>query len=286
MAQFTNQAQLTYNGITVNSNVVVGDIQEVLSANKVALSDTYTQSGDIAYAVSVVNSGNLPVTGVTVTDDLGGYPFGTPEGTIYPLRYVDGSVKLYINGVLQASPTVTAGPPLVFSDITIPANSSMVLLYEADVTQFAPLDADGSIVNTATVTGAGISAPVTATETVTPVQGANLTITKSISPVPVVENGLLTYTFLIQNYGNTELAATDGVIVTDTFNPILSGLSVILNGTPLAQGTGYTYSETNGLFSTLSGAIPVPAATYTQDPVTGEITVTPGTATLVVTGTV
>lgn len=286
MAQFTNQAQLTYNGITVNSNVVVGDLQEVLAATKTALTGTYTQNGDIAYAVSVINSGSNTITDITVTDDLGGYLFGTPGTTVYPLNYVDGSVKLYINGVLQAAPTVQAGPPLVFSGISIPANSSMVLLYEANVNQFAPLSADGSIVNTATVTGSGISTPVTAEETVTPVQGASLTITKSISPVPVVENGVLTYTFLIQNYGNTEAVATDGVVVTDTFNPILSNISVTLNGTPLAQGTGYTYSEINGLFSTVSGAITVPAATYTQDAATGAISVTPGVATLVVTGTV
>lgn len=286
MAQFTNQAQLTYNGITVNSNVVVGDLQEVLAATKTALTGTYTQNGDIAYAVSVINSGSTAITGVAVTDDLGGYAFGTPAATVYPLSYVDGSVKLYINGVLQAAPIAEVGPPLVFSGITIPANSSMVLLYEANVTQFAPLGADGSIVNTATVTGTGISTAVSAEETVTPVQGANLTITKSISPVPVVENGVLTYTFLIQNYGNTEAIATDGVVVTDTFNPVLSNISVTLNGTPLAQGTGYTYSETNGLFSTVSGAITVPAATYTQDAATGAISVTPGVATLVVTGTV
>ncbi len=286
MAQFTNQAQLTYNGITVNSNVVVGEIREVFAARKTALTDTYTQNGNIAYAVSLVNSGGNAMTGVSVTDDLGGYSFGTPAGTVYPLRYVEGSVKLFINGVLQEAPTVEEGPPLVFSGITIPANSNMVLLYEADVTQYAPLDADGSIVNTATITGTGGTAPVTATETVTPAQGASLTITKSISPVPVVENGVLTYTFLIQNYGNTEVVATDDLIVTDTFNPILSNISVTLNGTPLEQGTGYTYSETNGLFSTVGGAIPVPAATYTQDAATGAISVTPGAVTLVVTGTV
>ena len=42
MAQFTNQAQLSYNNTVVNSNVVVGEIVEVVSANKTAVVDTYT----------------------------------------------------------------------------------------------------------------------------------------------------------------------------------------------------------------------------------------------------
>ena len=37
MAQFTNQAQLSYNNSVANSNVGVGEILEVLSATKTAL---------------------------------------------------------------------------------------------------------------------------------------------------------------------------------------------------------------------------------------------------------
>jgi hypothetical protein len=39
IAQFTNQAQLSYNNTVVNSNVVVGEILEVVSANKTAVVD-------------------------------------------------------------------------------------------------------------------------------------------------------------------------------------------------------------------------------------------------------
>ena len=41
-----------------------------------------------------------------------------------------------------------------------------------------------------------------------------------------------------------------------------------------------------GLFATVEGQILVPAATYTQDPTTGAYSVSPGIATLVVTGTI
>ena len=284
MAQFTNQAQLSYNGAVVNSNVAVGEILEVLSASKTAVMDDYTRNDDVTYVISVVNSGTNPVTGLTVTDDLGGYAFG--ENTIYPLSYVNGSVRMYINGVLQIAPTVSAGPPLVFSGITLPAGGNLMIIYEAEVTQFAPLDVGDSIVNTATVVGAGIPSTVTVTETVTPEEEPELTITKFIEPVPVAENGTLTYRFIIQNYGNTEAVATDNVAVSDTFDPILNVLTVTLDGTPLTVTTEYTYDVATGVFATVPGRITVPAATYTQDEATGAWIITPGVTELVVVGTV
>lgn len=282
MAQFTNQAQLSYNGAVVNSNIAVGEILEVLSASKTAVLDDYTRNDDVTYVISVVNSGTTPITGLTVTDDLGGYAFGAE--TLYPLEYVAGSVRAYINGVLQPAPVVSAGPPLVFSGITLPAGSNLMIIYEADVTRFAPLDVNDSIVNTATVTGNGISGTVTVTETVTPEEAPELTIAKFIEPVPVTENGTLTYRFIIQNYGNTAAVATDNVAVTDTFDPILNNVTAALDGVPLIENTDYTYVA--GVFSTVTGRITVPAATYTQDATTGAWIITPGVTELVVTGTV
>ncbi len=286
MAQFTNQAQLSYSNGVVNSNIAVGELVEVLSAAKNAVRDTYTRGDRVTYVISAVNAGATPITGVTVTDDLGAYTFGA--GTVTPLTYVDDSVQLYINGVLAADPTVTPGADgnVTFGGITVPAGGNMVLVYETVTNEFAPLGGADSIVNTATVTGGGISTPITVTETITPEALPNLTITKSIEPVPVAENGRLTYRFIIQNYGNAEAGATDNVTLTDTFDPILTDLTVSYNGTTWAEGTNYTYTEGTGAFATIPGQITVPAATYTQDPTTGAQIVTPGVGTLIITGTV
>ena len=285
MAQFTNQAQLSYNGGVVNSNVAVGEILEVVSATKIAVMDDYTRGDEVTYVISGINSGATAVTGLTITDDLGTYAFG--DGVRTPLSYVDGSVRLFINGVLTTAPTVTVQDnAVVFGGITLPANSNLILIYEAAVNLYAPLDIGASIVNTATVTGSGIPTPVTVSETVTPEETPDLTITKSIEPVPVTENGTLTYRFIIQNYGNTPAVATDNVVLTDTFDPILTGLTVTLDGVALTEGAGYTYDETTGAFATTQSQITVPAATFSQDPDTGVWVVTPGVSTLVVTGTV
>ncbi len=283
MATFTNRATLSYNGRTTDSNTVTGTFLETLAVTKTAVSDTYFGGSRIVYAISLVNSGTTAFTGLTVGDNLGAYPF--EQTTLYPLTYVDGSVLYYVNGALQAAPTVDTEQPLSISGISVPAGGNALILYAADVNSAAPLDVDGTIVNTATVSGGGLPEVLTATETVTALGEANLSITKSLSPTAVPENGTITYTFVIQNNGNTEATTTDEVVVTDVFDPILDITAVTLNGTPLATTTGYTYNEITGEFATVSGVITVPAATYVQG-TDGTVVVTPGEAVLVVTGTI
>ncbi len=283
MAQFTNQAQLSYNNETVTSNVVVGQLREVLSATKTAVNGSYRTGETVTYAVNLINSGTTAVTGLNLTDDLGAY---SPEtGTTYvPLTYVDGTVRYFINGVQQTAPTVTAGNSLVLAGITVPAGGNTTILYDALVNGYANPTATGSLTNTVTVTGGGIT-PLTATATLPSDVRTGLSITKSISPVPVVENGTLTYTFLIENTGSTAADGTGNLTVTDTFQPVLTGITVTLNGTTLTEGTDYTYNETTGVFATVPGRITVPAATFAQG-TDGVWVTTPGTATLTVSGTI
>ena len=284
MAIFSNQATLTYNGNSTNSNIAYGEILDVLEATKTAVEESYTPGDLVTYVVTLRNTSTATLTGLVVTDDMGGYDFN--GATVYPLTYEDGSATLFINGVLQPAPAVTAGPPLTVSGISIPGGGDAVLVYQARANTFADPGAGGTIVNTVTVTGDGLSAPVTAEETVTAETGPELTISKSITPAQVVDNDRVTYTFVIQNSGNSAVVATDNAAITDVFDPVLTGLAVTFNGVAWTQGTEYNYDLASGLFSTVPGQILVPAATYTQDPVTGAYSVTPGIATLVVTGTI
>ena len=278
MAIFTNQATLVYNGGSANSNIAVGEILEVLSADKTAVEGSYAPGELVTYVITIRNTGTAAFTGLTVTDDLGG-------GVNAPLTYEAGTALYFVNGVLQAAPTVTAGPPLVFTGITVPGNGDAVLVYQARANGYASPQIEGTITNTVTITGGGLTAPVTATETVNAAIGPDLSITKTITPAQVADNGRVTYTFLIQNSGNEAIVATDNASVSDTFDPILTDLVVTFNGTVLAEGTGYTYNAATGQFDTVPGVITVPAATYTQD-ATGAYTTTPGIATLTVTGTI
>lgn len=286
MAIFTNQATLSYNGRLTNSNTTTGELIDSATVSKTALVSSYSAGDTVAYVINIVNSGATVLTGVEITDNLGAYTIGaeTPV-TLYPLDYTPGSVKYFVNGVEATAPTVTAGPPLTISDITVPPNSNVAIIYEAVANEYAPLDAGATILNTATVTGV-TAEPVTATVSVSADNDTELTMAKAICPAVVSNNGELTYTFVIQNSGNTAAVATDNVTVTDIFNPILNPISVTYNGAEWTEGVNYTYDEATGTFTTLEGQISIPAATYTQDADTGVITTTPGVAVITVTGTV
>ena len=284
MAIFSNQATLVYNGNTVESNIAYGEILDVLAATKTAVEGTYAPGQLVTYVVTLRNTSSGVLSDLTVTDDLGGYTFnGT---TVYPLTYEAGSAALFVDGIPQAAPAVVSGPPLVVSGISIHAGSDAVLVYQARANDFADPAAGGTIVNTITATGNGINTPITATETVTAASAPQLSISKSISPAQVVDNDRVTYTFVIQNTGNEAVVATDNATITDVFDPILSALTVTFNGAIWTQGVQYNYNQATGVFTTNPGQIVVPAATYTQDPVTGAYTAVPGTATLIVTGTI
>jgi uncharacterized repeat protein (TIGR01451 family) len=283
MATFYNQATLNYNNTTTTSNITTGEIVDSLTATKTALVPTYTSGDNVTYVISIVNSGTTDYTGLTVTDNLGAYTYNT--STVYPLTYTPDSIRYYINGALQATPTIGATRPLTLTGISVPAGGNTTIVYETTANNFAPPTAASTITNTVTITGTGLTEPVTATETVTVLAAPMLNISKSLSPTTINGNGQITYTFIIQNMGNTAAAATDNATIIDTFTPALSNITVTYNGDTMPVTTFYTYDETTGLFQTVPGQITVPAATFTQS-TTGEYTVTPGIATVTVTGTI
>ena len=279
MATFYNQATLSYNGTTTSSNVTVGELLSSLGITKSAISTSYGADDGVSYIISIVNSTASPITGLTLTDDLGAYDVGGT--TVYPLTYTVGSLKAYVGGSAVTPPTVTATEPLTLSGISIPQNEALILVYEAMTNVYTPLATGSTLTNTATVSGtlgeASASASVTADNT------TELTIAKAICPATVTAGESVNYTFIIQNSGNT--ASDDTVTVSDVFTPALTGISVTLNGAPL-PATSYTYNEATGEFATLPGAITVPAAEYSQDPTTGIVSTTPGVIVITVTGTI
>lgn len=280
MATFYNQAAFTYSGNTVNSNITAGEVVQSLTATKRPLQQTYEPNGDVTYVISLVNSGTADITGLTVSDDLGAYETATPT-TVYPLDVNEDNIQYYVNGAEQSAPTVSTTQPLALTGINVPAGGNAMIVYHATANSFASPETDGSINNTVTISGGGLTEAVTADATVTAAQQPIVSIVKGLSPSTVSENGQVTYTFTVYNHGNTAVEAGDNATITDTFTPELSNISVTLNGQPT---TDYTYSS--GAFATNAGVITVPAATITQDDSTGAYSVVPGTAVVTVTGTI
>ncbi len=288
MATFNNTATLTFNDRTIQSNTVTGEITPVLGITKTAVGDRYAHGDTVTYAVSVTNSGDTAYTAATLTDNLGAYAFGTRE--LVPLTYVPGSLRLYQNGVLQTTPVVSGENPLVIDGITVPAGGNVLIVYATRVNQYAPLGltTDGTaaaIVNTATLTDARLPAPITASATISADSAPALTITKSLCPATVSQNGTLRYTFVIQNTGATPVTAEDEAAIADTFETRNGTLAVTFNGTAWVSPTQYTYNDETGAFTTVPGQVVVPAATYTQNAETGVWSIVPGVSELILTGT-
>jgi uncharacterized repeat protein (TIGR01451 family) len=276
MADITNQAKLTYsNNRSALSNIATGTFVAPYTITKAAVNNDYVSNDDVTYIVTINNTSPSALTNITVVDNLGAYTYGAL--TLYPLTFV-GPVLYYINGTPQANITPTQTTPILELTVpTVPSNGSVTLVYEVEVNQFAPLDVDESITNAVTIPELdGISATATIFTEAIP----QLAITKSISPNPIIDNQPVTYTFIINNYGNT---ASSDVVLTDLFDPVLTDIVVTNDGTVLVEGDDYTYAA--GLLTILSGVLTVPAATFTQD-ANGVVTATPGSTTVVVTGIV
>ncbi len=283
MAVFYNQATLQLGNVTVESNVVTGEIVSELTAYKSAVNETYQQGSVITYTVSLVNAGAGAYTDLTLTDDLGAYALASGL-MVTPLTYVEGTLQYYVNGILQPAPQIASESPLTITGVDVPANGNALLLYQAVTNEYAPLAAGSTIENTVTDTGARITEDITASAVISSQTGPIVSIVKAVNPGTVTENGQITYIFDLENNGIA--AVEDDAVLTDQFSPILTDLQVTFNGTVWTQGTQYTYDAATGLFATLAGGITIPAGTVSQNPDTGVWTVVPGTARLVITGTV
>lgn len=284
MATIYNRATMTYNNITTSSNIAQGNLVEALTASKTAITDSYNPGDVVTFVLSINNTSSAAFSGLSISDNLGAYSFGT-SGSLVPLDYISNSVRYYSNGVLQSAPTVVEGPPLNISGVSVPAGGNTLIIYAARVNEFAPLNCDAAIDNSARISGASLAAPIVVSGSVRRECGLQLGITKSIYPDSVVEGEAVTYTITIQNTGNTAAVATDNVVISDMFSPILNITGVTFNGAAWTSPANYSYNQATGLFTTLAGQITVPAATYAQDATTGVWTLTPGISTLRITGT-
>ncbi|SFS06964.1 DUF7507 domain-containing protein [Anaeromicropila populeti] len=294
MAEITNQANITFKysanstGSAI-SNIATTDLQGPITASEDSYQDTYKIGSIIDFEVQATNTGAAVLSNVSISCDLGEYTFPVGAVTsVVPLEYVPDSAFYYIDGIYQGSATVTSTAPLTFELAALASGSTFTVAYKAALTEYAPLTTGSSIKNTASIIAHNIANPVTVSTTITASEFAEVSIVKSMSPNPVMDSSTITYTFTISNYGN--VAAT-GIELTDEFSPIPTITRIAVDNIQATAVTDYTYDTATGvlnLFAINNGAseITVPAATITQDAVTGSITVVPSTLVITVVGTI
>ena len=205
----------------------------------------------IRYSFEVSNSGNVTVSGLAVADR-----FSAPAG-----------------------PELTVTCPVT----TLAAGASTTCTATYPVTQ-ADLD-NGTITNSATVSGTSPTGPVTSapsTATVNTAQNGVLTIAKSATPSTLTAIGQrVAYSFLVTNAGNVNLS---GITVADTLTPPAGpALTVTCPVTTLAPNASTTctadYVSTAADFN--AGAIKNSATVSGRTP--GNVTVTSPASAVVVT---
>ncbi|MBE6545824.1 MAG: DUF11 domain-containing protein [Ruminococcaceae bacterium] len=287
MAIIENFATVRYTsgGVTETavSNLAEVTLESSVSLTKQSLGTTYEDGSLLTYILTVQNTSGAPLTNVRIEDDLGTFAFGSAELT--PLTY-GGNALLLINGQdATAQLTVDTAAPgsLIFIVPTLAAGAVANIVYNAQVNEYAPLEENASVVNTATLSADAECAAGSASATVTAENGANVSVFKQMSPNPVVCGDTLTYTIRVYNYGNT---AAENVRLSDAFDPAPANITVLRNGVAV-PATEYTYEA--GVLTVpadTSDGDTVPAATFTRDSNTGVVSVVPGMVEYTVIGTI
>lgn len=266
------------------SNLAEVGLESAVTFTKTAVGSSYDGNGIVTYILSAVNTSASPINNITVRDDLGTFVIdGIAEVT--PLEFISPAVLLLngrnASGELVTDTSVAGGVTFTFP--TLAAGSAANIIYNARVTEFAPLEEGSVIVNTATLESDSDCADGSATASVTVSSSADVTVTKQMSPNPVVCGDTITYTIRVYNYGN--IPAED-LVLTDTFTPAPTDITVTQDGV-LLPATGYNYVDgTLTIPPTDASPLTLPAATFSRDAETGEVIVTPGMIEFVITGTI
>ncbi|NJN96086.1 MAG: DUF11 domain-containing protein [Anaerolineales bacterium] len=165
--------------------------------------DTPLRPGErITYTITIFNNGDQATTNVTIFDTL-------PANT----TFVPGSID-----VLPPSPDWSVGTgSILVQGITVTDQALVTVTYAVTVN---PVVANGTeIINTASVTSTELADPTSATVTDIVVAEADLSLSKSGSPNPVLVGDSLTYSLTITNAGPSVAA---NVVVTDTLPSTVS----------------------------------------------------------------
>ncbi len=183
MAVFSNRATLKYNGKTITSNTVYGNMPNSVRMTKDHIESDYVSHSTITYIINIINISETDLTDASLVDDLGAYTLC--DETVVPLAYTDGTLLFYLNGVLQATPTLTSDGALTLTGLSIPEGAVATIIYQTTVDVLTPV----SITNTVTLSGNGLPSEISVSDTI-PIglNTAKRSLTYSVTNIPCTDS--------------------------------------------------------------------------------------------------
>ncbi|WP_165784574.1 DUF7507 domain-containing protein [Zhengella mangrovi] len=236
--------------LTDTQSVAVEVANPALTVTKAADDNTLRNAGDtIVYTYTVVNSGNVTIKGIKLTDTHKGQTGALPVSNEAILSDADprgASTDAAVDGIwdtLYPGDSITFTSSYVVTQADIDSGADIVNTVNYDATYDAPAGPVDVFDHTDTIT-----------ETVT-VAAADpqLTINKTADITTGAKAGdVITYTYLVTNTGNVRI---DNVSVADTHKGVAGALlpasEVIVDNTDPRGDSNVDATANDGIWSTL-----------------------------------
>lgn len=285
--QISNFASLTFeygsSKEEVLSNTAFATLQDSVNIDLSSVENSYSSNDTITYILSIINNSSRCIKNIKVINDLASYTInsGISQKTITPLSY-EGTAKLYIGGKFFSDiEAEVLSDKIIFNLEEIPELSNALIFYSTRVNKNAELSTGSSLKSTSSLTYDGMINNIESSDTIYVKEKADVTLIKYMYPNSITSGEIITYNFILYNYGNIE---AKNVAFSDTFSPAPLNLNVSVNSDALSSKN---YSYINGEIKIPSYgsdfSLSIPPANFIQDENNGAITTKPGSTIITIT---
>lgn len=278
----TNGSKIGY----ASSNVASTSFYEAISVSKTSLGDSYYLGENLTYIITIKNNSSSEVTGLKIKDNLGEYNSDEYNSGLkfIPLEYI-GPSYIYLNGIFtkEISPTIKDGK-LIFKIENLSSGAILNIMYKVSVNDKAPLEIGSKIKNTLQVFSDSIVNPIESSSFIKVSEKASVKIIKHMCPGTIVRGENISYFITLYNYGNKEAV---NVVLNDVFSPIPKITDVTIDDN-LVPFSDYSYNDGVFVLPAYGSefSLKIPPASFSQNNITGVVSINPGTKNIILSGIV